>query len=247
MKMKESAIVELPVPGTVRNRTAIQTKTRAASVKFTMVELLVVITIISILAGLLLPALKKARSQAQGISCRSNLKQISTAALMYAQDYSYVGYATGIDRKMLLYTYLQQGKSNSETETNQVWECLGNTMPGIQCSYGFNTNLNWAKVDRIKAWSDTVALCDSGVRDGNVNTISTMCHPPSKMSVAGNPAYRPNPRHLNKLVNVAFVESHVESLPMSGAFYPGPMDGWVGNNIVNPSDPDYKDQLWDLN
>ncbi|MFZ2657718.1 MAG: hypothetical protein WAX69_22485 [Victivallales bacterium] len=29
------------------------------------------------------------------------------------QDYSYVGYATGIDRKMLLYTYLQQGKANS--------------------------------------------------------------------------------------------------------------------------------------
>ncbi|MEX2381015.1 MAG: type II secretion system protein [Opitutales bacterium] len=215
---------------------------------FTLIELLVVIAIIGILANLMLPVLTKVREQSQSISCLSNVRQIALAGYLYAQDHDhYVGWRPGIDRKQLLYPYLDTGRSNEDTDGDQVWHCPGNLRQEREASYGFNIYLNWRPLETIRSHSATVAVADAGINDWLEPILATHLMPPS--THASPNIGRPNPRHRSgsgAAVNVAFVDGHASRLPMEPPFYPDVPGRWFGNGILDPNNPDYQDGLWDL-
>ena len=77
-----SALLSSPASSPRRNPRVSRTSASA----FTLVELLVVIGIIAVLISILLPALSMARQEALSVQCTSNLRQLTTASMMYAND-----------------------------------------------------------------------------------------------------------------------------------------------------------------
>src|SRR5258707_9769722 len=122
---------------------------------FTLIELLVVIAIIAILAAILLPALSRAKAQAQSVRCKSNLRQISFALNMYVADahkYPYGSFSPDGSPRLTIWWVEFLQPYYPIAWTNPACHCpacrgriddrtpisTGGTQPAHDGSYGYN-------------------------------------------------------------------------------------------------------------
>jgi prepilin-type N-terminal cleavage/methylation domain-containing protein/prepilin-type processing-associated H-X9-DG protein len=186
---------------------------------FTLIELLVVIAIIAILAAILFPVFARAREAARQTSCRSNVRQLTTALSMYAQDYD----EALVPVSPLAVTYTVPFVLNSYIKNGGLWLCASDPQraadffdpnlspPDTTVSYGYNYFwLSGASLAAVNKDSETVAFCD---------TLSTttgyfMGQPFNDNTplVAGATFSAPHYRH-NGMANVGFLDGHVKSMP----------------------------------
>ena len=104
---------------------------------FTLIELLVVIAVITVLAAMLLPVIRKAREQAVGVQCMGNMRQAALGYQMYALDYglvipvetSYINSSRGIS----WYKFLNGTKDTQNGNTFQVKKTYIPTMNILRC------------------------------------------------------------------------------------------------------------------
>jgi len=131
---------------------------------FTLIELLVVIAIIALLLGLLMPALQRVRKQSKGVVCRSNLKQIGTAASVYAEDHDLMiprsaGWSTITEMRpwfQCFMPYLSQKAIRDDYRSVKIFRCP--SYPDKEQTLGYVVN-GWPGEDGHDPWHSNLTEC----------------------------------------------------------------------------------------